>query len=475
MPGIKFLPSFVALLLFLLVGLSGCHQVKTEAPHQLTNDTTLVAPESSLRVPIRYPVHRLQDWINRKITGTFVDKKFALDNHDSLHLKIRKNANIQLSWKGGVLYYTLPLHISCDYTKIFGGLSLKTPEPVTTDLVVRMASRVKVDPQWQIISHSELLKVVWQKEPVIKLGPFQINLRKPLEEYLASNKGDLMQQMDAAAKENIHLKHLVSRLWFDLQKPLAVHKPKPNVWLQFQCHEIKGHLLRNVEDTLVLDLNVSAKTVAYLEPDSMPGYTDLPAFQEKENELDTFRLAIFGEVSFAKANTLLNEKLVGTKLKKEGYGVTIKHVQLYGSPGGLVVALKVKGDIDGTLYLTGKPYFDPKKQSLGVSDFHFDVQTENALVKTSTDLLQEYLLHYMQQYLELNLSDQIDQLPSRIVQAIEKGKSGDALQLHFTHLSIANWTPLVTREGLQFVLYAHGKAHLELQHLKAKKKVAIQN
>src|SRR5262249_13018333 len=161
-------------------------------------------------------------------------------------------------------------------------------------------------------------------------------------------------------------------------------------------------------------------------------------------------------------NDLMDKELQGKVLSAKGFSTTIKKVRVYGTPKGLAVELKVKGDIDGTLYVKGDLHYDSLTTSIMLNNFDFDLQSENSLLNSADWLLHSQVLDLVKDKLKVNLAPLAAKLPTIIMKAIEKGKTGEKIDFIVDTLALHPLTILPTRDNLQLLVLAQGNASVLL-------------
>lgn len=452
-----------------------CKRISPEAPERSKLDSTMSVQESVLNIPISYDIKRLESWVNQKIQGTFVNQGLYINEKgDSLFLTVNKLAPIKMSWHNATLYYELPLALSGTIYKRIGRAVISNPDPIQTELLIKLASEVDLDEEWNLKTKSRIEQIEWVKEPSVRLGPFNLSLTRQLNKMLLEKQDTLIQMMDAAVYEHLDIQKVIARLWRDIQKPIYIHKNDPVVYLKSRASLVEGKLIRNNSRNVKLDLSLRTKATLAMEDEFLPPLNPrLPKFRVKQSDNESFNIAIHGLLTFDKINLELNKFLKNKEIEVRGYKSKIKEVEVYGSAQSLVVRVDVKGDLKGRLYLLGELNYNAEQQIFSVVNFRYDLDTESKLVRTAEHFLKDRIMGEIQQYLSYDVSEHLEELPGLISRAIDEGKSGRAISLSIDELNIKDWSSLITAKNIQFVVEAEGRAELEIQELKRGRKVQI--
>src|SRR5260221_358854 len=89
--------------------------IKPIPPPHSTLDSTLVCPVSTLTVPLIFKTKDLQRSVNEKVSKQIMQGWLPVGKRkkDSVYLEIIRTDSIRFTWKSGILYTNVPLHIRC--------------------------------------------------------------------------------------------------------------------------------------------------------------------------------------------------------------------------------------------------------------------------------------------------------------------------------------------------------------------------
>jgi len=121
----------------------------------------------------------------------------------------------------------------------------------------------------------------------------------------------------------------------------------------------------------------------------------------------------------------------------------------------------------------GNPSYHADSKHLKVSNFQFDINTQNALLGLADSWAHDQLRDSIAQQLDVDLSHIINQLPSLISEVIEKGKAAKSIDLNFDTFDIKSCDVVFMANEMQVLVRTQGKAQLELQKLKVTKRLRV--
>lgn len=442
-----------------------CERIKPEPPRQTLLDSTLSIPLSTLTIPIRYEVSKLEDMVNSKITDIILNEKFKVnDKGDSLSIVVEKSSVISLSWSNPTLYYSVPVRVSGKYFKRVGNTMISNNQPIQMELVLHMVTTLGIGSNWQLKTKTILDEIKWIKEPKLKIIVVRINLRKKVEEAINKNKDKLTAKLDESIPDILNTRKVISKLWLDIQKPIRINKMEKDVWIKAYGKMITARFIDSESSLIALNVQLKAQLESFIEGDEMPASNDtLPPYVINRFDHDSITLFVLMKLPFKQAEELLNKTLTGKELSAEGYSTTIRKLNLYGTDSAVCLQVNVRGDVDGRVFVTAVPGYDTASATLYAREFNYDLDTENALVNSANWLLQDTVLNIVRKKLVINVQPFIDSLPSLIMRGVEKGKTGKKIDVTISSLKIKPINHLITKTELQVLFFASGRARIDLE------------
>ena len=442
-----------------------CERVRPEAPLATTLDSTLQTPLSVLRIPIQYDVENLEEMVNARILGTFIDEKIRVNEKgDTLHLKIEKRGPILLSWKSPTLHCSFPVKVSGQYFKRIRNITIKNNQPVDMEVVIHLSTKLSLDKNWQLVTRSTLEEVKFVRDPKLKILGVKFNLRKQVENAIKKNQEKLIAKMDQTLPALLDTRKAIEKLWQDIQKPIRINKKGVQLWLKAYGDNIAARLIDDGTDHISLRVRLDAFLQTVIEGEAMPeSNPTLPAYSPTKSSDDTLSMFIKVKIPFELAGNILKDQLIGKTLSAEGYSTSIREIDLYGTDSALAMKLKLKGDVDGLVYLTAVPGYDTAVSRLFARRFGFDIDTENALVSSANWLLHDDVMTMIKEKLTIDVRPYIDTLPHLIINGIERGRIGEKIDLNITSLEISPIQSLISAHGFEIIFHASGNASINLE------------
>ena len=466
----KTIRNIILVILALLTLVAGGYfymrnRVEPAAPIPTISDTVLVAPLSELIFPVDFEVKELNVLLNTAISGKFFSAPLTVNNRgDVIELDITKSAPLKVSWQMPYLEIELPMHISGVGKVKIGKRIVSNKEPVQGDLILKLRSEISISENWKLITRITIKDIVWVNDPYARIAFVKFNLKNSVNEAIKLKEKELVKNLDNNIGEKIELKQAVSKIWMDIQKPVRIHKKEVMVWLQSRCESISARMIDRGPKTICIQVACYTRTKLLIDKDTSASVnTVLPAYTKSQKGLkNKVELYILAAIPFDLANKKMNEKVKDLKLSYEQFSVSIKHLELYGTDSALAMKAKLKGDIKGDIYFTGKVYYDSVSNSIGINNIKYDINTENALVNTADWILHDSLPGLMEKKLKVPLDSLTDRIPMLMNRGIEDSKVGKKLDATIFIDDINMYSIVYTRSNIQLIAIARAKGAIKL-------------
>jgi hypothetical protein len=243
-----------------------------------------------------------------------------------------------------------------------------------------LATRYDLDEHWHIRTNSRVvgLEAVSQEERAqCEVSIARINVTGKVVDAARGAVADMLRQADRRLSR-VSIQQPIQGIWYKIQNPISI--AKGTLFLEINPKNISLGPIRAHDSTLIarLDLLAAPRLVSGQTPvnDSIP----LPPLGRTSSGTDTAVVLVEGVLAYAAADQLLGKAIEGRKFGKWWARVTIEDVTaLPAGKGRIILAVKVKGRVNGVLYAVGTPDYDPATDMITVPDLAFDVKSRDAL------------------------------------------------------------------------------------------------
>lgn len=275
-------------------------------------------------------------------------------------------------------------------------------------------------------------------------------LLKEVRKALKDLAGDIDKQLSA-----ISFKKEASDAWKMLDKPLKV---KDFGILHMNPESIYLSEPKITNDSLFTTLTLGVHPI--FDYDNTPGGSKLPELNVVNvPKSDSFDLNILFKLNYDSLTQTLQHYAGGKQLMLKNKILIFDSVSIAGADNTeLLIQVKFSGSKKGTLYLRGIPTYDPKTESVELTNISYDLATKSVLLKTADWLFDDRIIEEIGKASKQDLKPQFEKLTKSINDAFHYGFkeyniSGQVNQIRVVHL--------VTRQDeMRLLITATGKLKL---------------
>jgi hypothetical protein len=160
-------------------------------------------------------------------------------------------------------------------------------------------------------------------------------------------------------------------------------------------------------DLLNIDLGITATpSVSFIKPAS--GKTIVPNLSATATN-GGFSINIEAALQYDSLSKVINGYLAGKRFEVSE-GLIKKHVIIKecnirsGSSNNMVIAAEFTGSHNGTVYFTGKPFYNEAAKKIELQDFDYDLKTKDFLLKAAKWLFDKRIVAEIKKYTVIDLS-----------------------------------------------------------------------
>lgn len=454
------------------------HIRKVRPPVPLTQPIVLDKPVSVFDLPIEIGMPVLTAYLNGKTRGEFLKTTFWLqkERREEVSLTLTRLQSIELSANDRELVCSFPVDIEARLIDSRFGKTLARllVRPVRAKVVITLATPVGITKNWHITTKFRVRDIVWEKEPVVRIGPFRKRLTEEINELLRTEKQGLTSLLDREIQKAADLGPTISDVWLDLQDPiLIVRNPRP-LWLRFVCNDISSHIAP-ARDKIVCNTRISATlgmladTAGIRPPNPLPPFRSL----KKKEWLGYSNINFYAVAPYREISEQLERHFKGKSIRQKGYHIVVRNIRAFGSNRGLSIAVRTGRDLKSDIFVSGRPVYDVPSGTIRIRNFDYAIETGDALVGTGDVVLHEMVRDSIARKLDFPVGRLVRQIPDLIHDAIGEAKAGKTIDLKIDSLSIRKGTILMGSENLFVLVDLKAKTSLRIKRIKAGKAIRI--
>jgi len=452
---------------------SGCTKKQESSPRkpeeaykytrmELENEKYL----STLNIPFQIPVALLQQQINEQLKGIIYEDATSED----LKIIIRKAGAIQVQAIDSVFLFDIPLDIWAEvaYNVSPLGFRIQGKKSTRFGMRLKLVSSLSFSPDWKLRSATRIDSYDWITEPVINVKGINIPVKMMVSRLLNSNQDDITKSIDDKVPDAIEIKSYVQQAWGMANQPFLISE-EYNTWLLALPKKVMMSPLKVEKGILHAKIGIEGytQTITSSTPPNPTLNYQLPNLEITGRIPEGFQIGLTSQISYNEAAVLAKQNFKGKEFKFSGdrYRVEIVDIELYGQNEKLVIKAGLKGSLNGFIYLTGTPYYDPEKQEISMKNLDFDLDSKNFIYNSAAWLLKGKFANMIEKQMVFQIGDQIGEAYKTLSASLINNELAKGIILNGELNIIKPDKVYLTPEHICAVVFAKGRIKLNIREL----------
>lgn len=386
-------------LLILLFSFISCTKINPDQPTFTGDPAILPKAVSTINFPLELPLSFLENQLNQGLKElVYAEKDLAIGNGLATDINVYRTGEINVFSKGkNNLSIKFPMRLQGNLKvekKIFGQL-ISTSLPYDETLLPEISFSPDIGKDWDL-SIKNLRIESWGRSLKYDLLGYEFDLdpiiRKNVENILNN-------QLNQNGFSRISFKNMMEKTWKAYGEPVKIEQGKIDVYFYTVPDKIKINEKVTADQMLQLNIGLEGEVITQLgeRPQVSPG--PLPDLDDNPDTLNHLAITLPIAISYGRLNEYLNDALVGRLIRIDhNTSIIPKKIttQSFGNRALVKVAFKAdrldKKDMDGEVFLVGKPVYDRETKSIVFEDLDFELNTKNILANSANWFKQNQFL-----------------------------------------------------------------------------------
>ncbi len=380
-----FFRLFSAFLLFALF-LVGCKSLQPQMPVESYKYVPVKPKTSTVNLQADLEVSRLESILNDKTDSVlYEDKSFMDKGGDNLKLKAWKNGSIKMAFEEDILYWEIPLRVNIKKTIAIMAITIPLADvmEVNGEIVLKFKTKLSVNRDWSIKTETSPNDYDWVKKPSMKIAGITIPIKTLTDALLYLNLDTYSKEVDKAIAASFDFRNFAEKGWQMLFDPFKLPGDY-NAWLAVTPYSVSLLPIKGSNGLIHFRTAITSDAECLLDKRPLPGkVTALPTIQPLAMPADTFRINLLTDIPYPTIERMTMEVVRDSVYAFGSRRLRFESFHIYCSNGQMVIETKVKGSINGTMFLTGTPVFNAADTTLRVQNLKFDLKTRNLMTKSA--------------------------------------------------------------------------------------------
>lgn len=365
-------------------------------------------------MPISIKLQDVENQINKSLTGLIYDDNNITD--DNLEVKIWKQAPIQIQNEAGNMKTVLPLKAQIKYrigtSKL--GIDLYDTREYNFNGVITLVSDVHMA-NWKLSTKTEFRSLDWNESPSVSVFGKAVPITYLINPAVKLFKAKIEKTIDNAITSAVDFKPNVLAALEKITAPFEMNKTY-QTWLNITPQELYATDAQLQKENICFDLGLKCVMETRI------GQQPLSKFDKNKIALKTttkipnvVAANVVAVSTYDNASRLMTANFKGQEFGNGKKNVTVQNVALWHKEGKLIIALDLLGSVNGTIYLSGVPQYNPESKEIFFDDLDYVIDTKSRIMKTASWLAQGYILKKMQESCRYSIQGNLEEGKQNLV------------------------------------------------------------
>ena len=363
-------------------------------------------------------VAKLEALVNSKIDSVlYDDNSFEDHDGDNLMVKAWKDGPVTLKFENDELTWELPLRIWMKKgLKVFNyNVPFVNSWEYNGNIKLRFKTKLTVNHDWTIKTTTISDGYDWVKKPAVQIGSVNLPITIIANLLLTFNKETISKHIDDVMAGSFDFRRIAEEGWKMMFNPYKVQGDY-DAWLSINPYSISIMPVLGSQGHIRFGAAIVSDVECLLDNIPQSGMIrTLPDLQPLKAASDTFHVSLLTDIPFTSIGRIMTAECGDSTFVFGNRKISFEAFRVYGSNGKLAIETKVKGSINGTIYLTGTPYFNAADTTVRLKDLIFDVRTRNLLTNSAKWLFNGKIERTLMKSIAIPFNTNISKVENQLV------------------------------------------------------------
>lgn len=403
-----FLVVFILLItLVLTISCGTTNKIEALKPSpSATNSVVFKNKVSFISMPVEITLKELEQQLNKNVTGLIYNDSIL--NDDKTEMKIWKTASIKLSEKDGSIVSIIPLKIWAKFKYGTDFMGLNDTREINLNGFITLNSKTHLT-NWKLTTSSKIEDFEWSESPTILVAGKNIPITYIINPTLSMFKSKISKMIDKAIDENCDFKPQVLSALEKLSTPILTSE-QYETWFKMVPMElyVTEAKLTKTKIMLNMGLKCNMQTMVGQEPKNSFDATKI-VLKPVEKIPDNTTVSVVAVSTFESASKIVTKNFQGQEFASGSRKIVVQKVDLWQKDSKMIIALDVLGSINGTIYLSGIPNYNPITKEIYFDQMDYVLNTKSVLMRSANWLLHGTILKSIQENCRYSIKGNLEE------------------------------------------------------------------
>lgn len=402
--------ALIILFITTLFLVSSCATVnKVEALKPVaSNDSPVVFKNkiSYIAMPVEISLKEIESQLNKNLNGLIYNDSIL--NDDKTEMKIWKTAPIKLTEKEGNIISIIPMKIWAKFKYGTDFMGLNDTREININGTITLNSKPHLT-NWKLTTTSKLEDFEWSESPSILVAGRKVPITYIINPTLSIFKSKIAKKIDDAINETCDFNPQVLAVLDKLSTPFLTSEAY-ETWFKMVPLElyVTDANLSQSKLTMQMGLKCNMQTMVGQEPKNSFDASRIvlkPVSIIPENTT----ASVVAVSTYESASKIVTKNFQGQEFASGSRKIAVQKVDLWQKDSKMIIALSVAGSINGTIYLSGIPNYNPITKEIYFDQMDYVLNTKSVLMKSANWLMQGTILKKIQESCRYSIKGNLEE------------------------------------------------------------------
>ena len=394
-------------LFFVVISCGTTSKIEALKPLPSNNSPVVYKNKTSfVAMPVEVTLKEIESQLNKNLTGLIYNDSILSD--DKTEMKIWKTAPIKLTEKDGNIVSVIPMKIWAKFKYGTDFMGLNDTREVNLSGTITLNSKTHLS-NWKLTTVSKLEDFEWSESPSILVAGKNVPITYIINPTLSIFKSKIAKKIDKAIDETCDFKPQVLSVLEKLSTPFLTSE-QYETWFKMVPMElyVTEAKLSKSKITLNMGLKCNMQTMVGQEPKNSFDAAKIvlkPVASIPENTT----ASVVAVSTYESASKIVTKNFQGQEFASGSRKIVVQKVDLWQKDGKMIIALDVLGSINGTIYLSGIPNYNPISKEIYFDQMDYVLNTKGILTKSANWLLQGTILRKIQENCRYSIKGNLEE------------------------------------------------------------------
>ncbi|HLN95521.1 MAG TPA: DUF4403 family protein [Flavobacterium sp.] len=439
----RFYPVVIAL--FLLTGCATSKKIAALRPEPDDASPLIYDNQPSfINMPVTIRLQDIENQTNKFLTGLIYEDANIED--DDLTIRVWKTAPIEISNPDGRIQTVLPLKATVQYRYGINklGVDLRDTREILLNGVLTLQSEAHLT-NWKLTTKTAFKSLDWKESPSVVVAGKSVPITYIINPAIRLFRSKIEKTIDESIEKSMDFKPNVLDA---LEKVCTPNEMSPDYqsWLRIVPLELYTTEAKLNKNDITMDMGMKCyiETLIGQRPPSKFDRSKIVLKPVSKIPADV-KANIVAVSTYKDAAAVMTRNFQGQEFAQGSRKVTVQKVDLWHREGKIVIALDLTGSVEGTIYLTGFPQYNPTTKEIYFDQLDYALDTKSTLLRAANWLASGIILKKMEAACRYSIKPNLEEGRQQILKYMKNYSpmpgvfvNGNAGEIQFREVQLTN-------------------------------------